>query len=249
MPTESVGIAAVEKEVRHSAKKHWLDYVTVALEVVGLVVLSIYAAYTVGIYYANNTAAVAAAEAADKSASWTRNQAINIFKDQRPRAWIKISDSIHIEAGKPIKPDIQVFNYGKVPAITRTRIRFEAAPGVIEKFRDTLRNHPANFLVPDKVGTWKVLINPLEGKRFPIETPNVVLSREDIAKLTAGTLDVAVYGRIFYTDLNNSAGNERNQEYQSSFCFYVMRDASTFSACTNTYNPDTKYEAYTNWAQ
>src|SRR5258708_37307794 len=100
MPTESERIAALETEVRHSEdKKHWLDYVTFVLEFIGLVVLCVYAVYTIGIYYANNTAAEAAkvaAEAANKSASWTRDQAINIFKDQRPRVWIKISDSIHI---------------------------------------------------------------------------------------------------------------------------------------------------------
>jgi hypothetical protein len=189
------------------------------------------------------------AEAANKSATWTRDQAINVFKDQRPRMWAKIPDRIHIEVGKPIRPDIQVFNYGKVPGIARARIRFEAATGVIEKFRDTLRNHPADFLVPDQVGTWKVLINPNDGKRFPIEKPELVLSKQDMEQLTGGTIDVAIYGRIFYTDLNNSATDGRNDEYQSSFCFYVMRDGTTMSACTNKYNKSTQYEEYTNWAQ
>jgi hypothetical protein len=41
-------------------KKHWLDYVTFGLELLGLVVLCIYAAYTIKIYCANQQAANAA---------------------------------------------------------------------------------------------------------------------------------------------------------------------------------------------
>lgn len=41
-------------------EKHWLDYVTFALELIGLIVLCIYAGYTIKIYCANQQAADAA---------------------------------------------------------------------------------------------------------------------------------------------------------------------------------------------
>jgi len=50
-------------------KKHWLDYVTFGLELLGLVVLCIYAAYTIKIYFANKKAA----EAAEKAANAARD--------------------------------------------------------------------------------------------------------------------------------------------------------------------------------
>lgn len=46
-------------------KKHWLDYVTAGLEIIGLIVLCIYAAYTIKIYCANKKSADAAKDAAD----------------------------------------------------------------------------------------------------------------------------------------------------------------------------------------
>ena len=134
-----------------------------------------------------------------ENAAWTTLQARDIFNDHRPLIWVKIPDSIHIEIGKPINPEIQVFNYGKSPGIARARIRFEAAPGVIEKFRDVLRNHQGEFTlpIPEPHGTLKVLINPNSGRSFPIETPQLILSKQDMEKLAAGTIDVAIYGTDF----------------------------------------------------
>jgi hypothetical protein len=91
-------------------------------------------------------------------------------------------------------------------------------------------------------GTLKLLINPNEGRPFPIETPELKLSSEDMKKLADGTIDVAIYGRIFYTDLSNSATGMTNEYLKSLFCFYVLRDGSTMSACPN------HKDAYTNWA-
>jgi hypothetical protein len=60
-----------EPECKHPCKekKHWLDYVTFGLELLGLIVLCIYAAYTIKIYCANKKAADAAKSAADTAAS------------------------------------------------------------------------------------------------------------------------------------------------------------------------------------
>jgi len=44
-------------EESENQKKHWLDYVTFGMELFGLVVLAVYAGYTIKIYYANQQAA------------------------------------------------------------------------------------------------------------------------------------------------------------------------------------------------
>jgi hypothetical protein len=79
-----------------------------------------------------------AASASKGAAEWTANQTRLIFNDQRPLIWVKMPE-IRIEAGKPIfVANMEIFNYGRTPGLARARIRFEAAQGVIEKFRDTL---------------------------------------------------------------------------------------------------------------
>jgi hypothetical protein len=69
----------------HKGKKHWIDYATVILEIVGLVVLCVYAGYTIKIYCANKKAADAAKSAAD-----TARQALEVSN----RPWVKIDHRI-----------------------------------------------------------------------------------------------------------------------------------------------------------
>jgi hypothetical protein len=185
-----------------------------------------------------------AANAAIESTNWIKHQTINAFENERPRIWIKVPETIQIKVGEPINPHIQVFNYGRTPGIARARIQFKAAPGVIEEFRNTMRYHRDDFTIPleEQTGTLKLLINPNEGRQFPIESPELKLSSEDIKKLADGTIDVAIYGRIFYTDLSNSATGMTNEYLKTLFCFYVLRDGTTISACPN------RKDAYTNWA-
>ena len=213
-----------KKEARKA--KFWVEFV-------GVVVLFVYTIFSGLMWWQTK-----------ENASWTSTQAKDIFNDHRPLIWVKIPDSMHVEVGKPINPEIQIFNYGKAPGIARARIRFEAGPGVIEKFRDILQYHQETFTlpIPEQNGTLKVLINPDSGKSFPIETPQLILSKQDMEKLAAGTIDVAIYGRIFYTNLSNNIWGKPNNSFQSSFCYYVMRDGSTTSACPN------QEGKYTNWA-
>jgi len=157
--------------------------------------------------------------------------------DLRPAITVKMLDSIQIEVGKPITATVEVFNYGKLPGMARAQIHAEAAPGLIEKFRHTLRDEKLGTgNLPDIIGLRKIYIAPGQGtKDFPIEPPQRIFTQQDMIGAAAGTIDVAVYGRIFYTDLNNHHG------YSSAFCFYRLKDGST-SAC-----PDEK-NAYTNFA-
>jgi hypothetical protein len=69
----------------HSKEKHWIDYATVSLELIGLAMLCVYAGYTIKIYRANKQSADAATSAAKTAAD-------SLVLAQRP--WIKIKHRI-----------------------------------------------------------------------------------------------------------------------------------------------------------
>lgn len=68
-----------------SKEKHWIDYVTVSLELLGLAMLCVYAAYTIKIYRATKQSADAATSAAKTAGD-------SLILAQRP--WIKIKHRI-----------------------------------------------------------------------------------------------------------------------------------------------------------
>jgi hypothetical protein len=175
---------------------------------------------------------------------WTQEQVVAFYNTgQRPMIFAKIPNKIHVEVGKPIQPTIELFNYGKVPGIVRARVHFEASEGAIEKFRDMLLFHGSDFLIApqDDKTILNILILSDKSVPYPIETPPIILAQRDIEKLSSGSIDIAVYGRIFYFDLSNRAYGKPNAMYTTSFCFYFQRDG-TASACPN------KEGAYTNFA-
>lgn len=110
-----------------------------------------------------------AANAAKDAADWSGHQARDQFADQRPRIWAAIPDHIHLEAGKPINPQLTIFNYGRGTGIARARIRFEAGPGIIDNFRRTIRANPHYLDIPDEMGTLKAAILPNNGRSFSLK--------------------------------------------------------------------------------
>lgn len=67
------------------SEKHWIDYATISFELIGLVVLCVYAVYTIKIYRATKQSADAATSAAKTAAN-------SLVLAQRP--WIKINHRI-----------------------------------------------------------------------------------------------------------------------------------------------------------
>lgn len=176
---------------------------------------------------------------------WSKIQTQLIFSEQRPLISVKMLDSIHVEIGKPVTANVEVVNYGKEPGWAWARIRVEMGPKIIENFRDAL-NDKATFekwRIWDTEGIHKILIPPGVGSKvFPTEQSQKILTPEDMNAINAGTADVAVYGAIFYTSLNNRAEGKNNYGvYPSTFCFYRLKDG-TVSGCTN------RQGAYTNFA-
>ena len=66
----------------YAEQKHWLDYVTFGLELLGLIVLCVYAGYTIKIYCANQEAADAAQNTLgeiQKQTKMTRQQLVELY--------------------------------------------------------------------------------------------------------------------------------------------------------------------------
>ena len=238
-------------EITCKTEKNWWSKTKPYVEIAGVLLLAVYTAYTIKIFCATKRATEAtgiAATAAKNAADAAKISAGLAFNEQRPFVFVKMVDNIKVEIGKRISAPVEVFNYGKFPAMARTVIHIEVGPNVIETFRSKLAEPHMNYLfIPEEMGTKQILISPGEGRKdFPVESLQGVLSRQDYEKImsgvAAGTMDVAVYGRIFYSTLGvpvHEAG-EPGVTYDAAFCFYMMKDGTT-SACTD--NP----HAYTNF--
>jgi len=164
------------------------------------------------------------------------------LKENRAWVWVKMG-SIDVEVGKPITAKVEVFNYGKVPALVRARMRIEAAPGAIERFRkEANENSKTVMLIDDAKGFLKIVLPADQAYGdFPVESSQQILTRQDYDRIMNGvasnTIDVAVYGRIFYS---SPGMPEKKQESNDIFCFYLLKNGTT-STCTN------EDGAYTNW--
>jgi hypothetical protein len=192
------------------------------------------------------------ADAAKDGADFTTQQAKMFFDTQRPWVYVKMVDSIHLEAGKPITAPVEVINYGGSPAIVRAVIRVEIGPTVIETFRSNMVGQNNLFLfTPESMGDKQIVIFPGEGngrKDFPVECPPA-LSQQQYEKIksgvAAGTAEVAVDGRIFYNSLRDPVGQINRSDFSSSslFCFYLLRDGTT-SACPDQNGAYTNFTSY-----
>jgi hypothetical protein len=170
-----------------------------------------------------------------------QNQSI-LDINERPWVFVKMPEAINIKVGQPITAPIEVFNYNKnSPAMVRAAIHIEVGPNAIETFRDNVLHNASTYLLaPDDRGIKRIFLPPDDGTwDFIPEYHQGTLTQSDYDRImsgvTTGTLDVAIYGRIFYTSLGDPT-----KDYQTIFCFYLLRDHSV-SAC-----PD-KPDAYTNW--
>lgn len=225
-------------EITCKQEKHWWDKIKPFVEILGIILLLIYTAYTIKMYCATNKAANAAKDSAD----WTKQQTQFLFDVQRPTVWVKMLDNIHIEVGKPVTATVEVFNYGQFPAQVWAYGYAEIGTSVIEKVRD----HPLGNSVEGKDNRI-ILLAPHEGtKDFPVETQRRVLTKEDLRLITSGEMEVVVYGHIDYSDPRNpwlslpSTPDVFITRFMSSFCFHRLKDG-VVSVCPNY------KKAYTNW--
>jgi hypothetical protein len=195
-------------ECEHPCKerKHWLDYVTFGLELLGLVVLCVYAAYTIKIYCANRDAADAATEAATAATSASQTAIQTMHVDER--AWINIltGKSVMVD-NSPLVMPITIINQGKTAALNVDGKMFvnllpvKDEPDFVYK-----HGHPAyklglKALLPNRPSEESpfAALPKYANPRKPV-TPIIVTPtlRNEIA---AGQLYIVVYLRLDYDDV------------------------------------------------
>lgn len=179
-----------------------------------------------------------------KAVEATKEQTMHsIAVQDRPWIWVRTPESIQVEAGKPVSTKVCVFNPGQAPALVRARMRLEISPRAIEAFRRDAKENPYTTMrVEDAKGILKVILYSHDSYcDFPIESSQEVMTPQRVSEIMNGiasnSLDVAVYGRLYYS----SPGNVM-REHDDIFCFYLLKNGQV-SACTN------QPGAYTNWIQ
>lgn len=187
-----------DSEDSRKKAKHWLDYVTFGLELLGFVVLCVYAAYTIRIYCANKKAADAAKRSADIAAQTMRID---------ERAWVNVSvGKAPMIDNSPLQIPVTLTNDGRTPALNVTGnivinlLRYGEEPDLIYK-----KGHPA-YAIEVKALTAKLPQNlPFNvlPKYLDSEKPLVPINvtpqlRRAIAD---GTLYIVVHARLEYDDV------------------------------------------------
>jgi hypothetical protein len=132
-------------------KKHWIEYATFGVEVLGLIGLVIYALLTYGIYCASKNSADAA-----KSAANTAKNALEI----QSRPWITVPDSLDVPSSNPKAgwPNLILNNYGSSPAIVMYPDQLVLS--YVQK--DEVRNWRYSLQFPDLCGLAE------DRRKFPV---------------------------------------------------------------------------------
>jgi hypothetical protein len=172
-------------------EKHYLDYATFGVEVLGLVGLAIYCVITYGAYCANKTAAEAAKGAATAATNSVTLQQNSTQTDQR--AWVSVSDVEFLPRGSSFDVDVVFTNTGKTPAKGFT---IRAAGELLQ-----------NGGIPNG----KETLLPGHGVIAPNGTYHSALSPNGYYERNLGTL--TVHGRIDYADVFGGS-------HWTKFCYY-----------------------------
>ena len=184
------------------AKKHWLDYATFAVEILGLVGLAVYAFLTYGIWCANKKSADAAKTAAEAAvlqvgiAGRSLDATVTQFKlDQR--AWVAVTS---VE-GTP-----EIGQFWTIKASARNTGKTFA-----EEFRGTLNAEPLktgklpNFAEKERVSSQKRVatlgVIPPDGILVQGTDPKTPLSKPEMEMFTSGQFSEFVYGMLTYKDV------------------------------------------------
>jgi hypothetical protein len=189
------------------ANKHWLDYATFVIEILGLLGLAIYAFLTYGIWCANK-----------KIAKDTHQSVVNADRSFKvdERAWVApIITAIRSEPAKKGNGTIFVVpfsNTGKTFALhVHAWINRTANPNQVGDDR----NDPAApwiLLAPGGVGN--------------TSTADFPIAPSDVQSIKNG-LRVYVYGTIWYRDIFR----KDQRDHWTQFCIYPGPDLKSFGPC------------------
>jgi hypothetical protein len=228
-PIQQVLAAVAESELppshpkcRESYKKNrdWFDYGKGILEIAGLVVLCVYAAYTIKIYCANQGAAVAAKDSAHTAV-------ITMRLDEK--AWLMF-DSDYSHTAKlrypgEISIPVQLRDIGKTPArridgfVVVDELEAGAAP--------TFQEQPHNNIRAGVI--WPNFPSNTAAKEFTSDGKSVAMTMEKMRRYDRGELVFAVWGRINYEDVFE-------KPHWVQFCHTISPQPSAHSSQCADYN-------------
>jgi Ca2+/Na+ antiporter len=230
---QQISLAAAKLEVpppesqcccSNHKQKHWIDYLTAFLELVGLVVLCLYAAYTIKIYYANQQAA----DSAKKTATEIQRQ---MRIDERP--WLKIATFGEpgiqmpgkILVGQPLKIPFEIKNLGKTAAR-------QVQAGFLIQITPNGESPHIKGVKPSDIFETGVIYPTASLKKQAVRvkmnssgsvTVDLIMP-EELREIRTGAAHVTFSGKVWYSDIFGVS-------HWTQFCaqFFV---ASTDSECS-----------------
>lgn len=178
------------------------------LELAGFVVLTVYAIFTMLMYFANNQAANAAKSAAD-TARWALRFTQDSFRDEQ-RAWVGVPDLQIVSLPSPATINVFLHNSGRTPALHVHRAS-------AYMLRDHTVGGPGPediAIVENKIRTsGEIAIAPEEKATLESsDGDNYVFNKWP--KIQSGTEFVYIYGIIRYTDV-------ANRTHTTTFCYFL----------------------------
>lgn len=194
-------------------KKHWLDYATFVVEILGLVGLVIYAILTYGIWCANKKSANAATEATKAATHAMR-------VDQR--AWVGFGEikpsSFTLKRDQPFVIAIPVHNVGKTPAKVMSA-------GINGGSTDRGQRQDGDSIVAPSMGPPTALLLPGESHDLKITSTFVIT--QDMLNDLQRTATIRIFGKATYTDI---FGKDHWTRYCYNSAPYTSGEI-TFKAC------------------
>jgi hypothetical protein len=204
------------KEISRNVKRDWIDKATIILEGFGLLILILYAIFTIKIWRASKNAADAAKSAADIAAK-------ELELSQRP--WIVPtfqSDAIPLKPNSPLVEPFEFTNTGRTPAklfetyIVVRRLKAGDVPTFDYSIQKILVQ--TGLLFPNLPR--KVIVAEI--------TPTgqqVILTKNMVDDITTGRACIIIYGKTTYWDM------VKNVQHYITFC--SLRFTSAFNPAVN----------------
>lgn len=231
-------------QIAYKTKKDGYDKVKFWVEILGLIVLVVYTAYTIKMYSANKKAADAAKSAADTAACALRdnraaitaqqgiaqntlNQTLEISRtDQRAWVGVKFVRMITLEAGKHVSASVDMENTGKTFALnTVADVTIVSTPHFfdIQKYA----NSP-NRQKPKTLPSVEVLSPNSEGD-LRAES-SMIVNEATVDAIKNGTLLIYLFGDIHYKDIFG-------RPHLTRFCYeYFPEVPLAFISCSQPYS-------------
>jgi hypothetical protein len=216
-------------EITCKAEKDFWNHVKTVAEIIGIILLAVYTAYTIKMYRVNKQAADAAKTAADAAVKQVEiagsglSATIDQFHlDQRAWVGVRTFDMLPPEVSKPLSIKLAITNSGKtVGTITSTVVT--VYPSFSQDIHKYLASHEWRVIQKSRESAPAVPTVVFPGFDFtlPLESKGPVIG-DQADLIRSGKVFVYVVGEIYYSDVFGASHN-------TAFC--VMYARTRFEMC------------------